>query len=56
LSRPKLPLTQDEMIVRLADGRTQELSIRGLEGDGNGIRVHIRELGNGVIKREETAD
>jgi hypothetical protein len=45
-----------ELTVRLSDGRTQQLSIRGLEEGGSGIRVHVRELANGVIAREETAE
>ncbi|MDQ0920679.1 hypothetical protein [Paenibacillus sp. V4I5] len=45
-----------ELTVRLANGRTQVLSIRGLEGDREGIHVHARELVNGIIVREETAE
>jgi hypothetical protein len=45
-----------ELTVRLADGRTQELSIQGLDGDGNGIHVLIRELVNGIIEKEERAE
>ncbi len=45
-----------ELTVILANGKTQVLSIRGLEGDGDPIHVHVRELVNGVIVREETAE
>lgn len=48
--------SQEELTVLLADGRKQVLSIRGLNGDGASIEVHIREQINSVIVREEAAE
>ena len=43
-----------ELQVELADGRSQQISLRGLDGDGSQIAVEIRELANDMVTRQET--
>ncbi len=42
----------NELVVELMDGRIQEITISGLEGDGKQIKVSAKELLNGKVIRE----
>ncbi|MGQ1784592.1 MULTISPECIES: alginate lyase family protein [unclassified Saccharicrinis] len=44
----------DVLIVELLDGRTQEIVITGLNGDGKDIQVSSKEFLNGELIREES--
>ena len=46
----------DHLVVELVDGRRQELTIHGLEGDGEHPTVELSERRNGVVVRSETAE
>ena len=43
----------DRITVELADGRVQELVIRGLEGSGAGVSVALTESKDGQVIRKE---
>lgn len=45
----------DKLRVELTDGRTQELTIHNLEGEGNDISVSLQETKNGQSLRQEEA-
>ncbi|WP_426452473.1 hypothetical protein ACP26L_10515 [Paenibacillus sp. S-38] len=45
----------DRILVTLTDGRIQEFSIRGLDGNGEDIGLRIREMGGGKTIREEAS-
>lgn len=44
---------ENELLVELLDGRIQEISISGLEGDGKNIEVSAKEYFDGELVREE---
>jgi hypothetical protein len=43
----------NELVVKLKDGRTQEITISDFDGEANSIKVSARELFNGEVIREE---
>ncbi len=43
----------NKLVVELLDGRVQEITFTGLEGDGNNITVSSKEFINGKLLREE---
>ncbi len=45
--------SENKLVVELKDGRVQELTISGLEGDGKNIVVTTKELLDGEVIREE---
>lgn len=47
-------VSDSELIVELADGRTQEITFTGLKSKTNEIKVTVREFKNGELIREES--
>ncbi len=47
---------ENHLVVELNDGRVQEITISGLEGDGKKIKVSAKEFVNGKFIREEETD
>ncbi|MFR9602545.1 MAG: hypothetical protein SNG02_01600 [Rikenellaceae bacterium] len=45
----------DKLTVELKDGRTQEITIVNLEGEGDDMRVEVKEYKGGKLVREEVA-
>lgn len=48
-------LSEDRIEILLADGRRQELELRGLRGPGSGLGLRIAEWRGGALEREESA-
>ncbi|QDA61651.1 COG1470 family protein [Hymenobacter jejuensis] len=49
-------LSADKLLVKLRDGRVQELTLTNLEGDGRNVGVSMTESKNGrVLRTEKTA-
>ncbi|MGQ1784597.1 COG1470 family protein [Saccharicrinis sp. GN24d3] len=48
--------SENELVVELNDGRVQEITIWGLEGDGKNIKISTKELLNGEVIREEESN
>lgn len=46
-------LSDHELVVELVDGRVQEITIEGIEGDPKEVKVHVKELKDGAVIREE---
>ncbi|XEC93985.1 hypothetical protein AB6A23_21960 [Paenibacillus tarimensis] len=49
-------LSENEVMVRLADGRVQRIQIRGLDGNDEGLSVRIEECVNGMVVRAEATE
>jgi hypothetical protein len=47
-------LSADKLRVELADGRTQEISVKNLDGSGSDIAVEITESKDGQVQRRES--
>jgi hypothetical protein len=48
--------SENELVVELTDGRVQEITISGLEGNGKNIKASVQEFRNGELVREENTD
>ena len=43
----------DELVVALADGRVQEITISGFDEEPQSVVIAVREVSNGDVIREE---
>ncbi|MFB9057308.1 hypothetical protein ACFFU9_11220 [Mariniflexile ostreae] len=46
--------SENELTVRLTDGRVQNITIEDMEQDGGNVKVIVKEFKNGVLVRRET--
>ncbi len=48
----------DEINVEISDGRVQIIKLAGFDGDGDGLSVHVQEIGadGTMIRQEMTGD
>ncbi|RED94616.1 COG1470 family protein [Marinoscillum furvescens] len=48
--------SENELLVKLKDGREQQLVISGLEGSDGEVKVEVKEMKNGQVVRSERSD